>query len=657
MADVNKEIGLRIDIEVGKLNDQIGGVEAKILGLQQEIDKMRKGSKNTTSEMAAGFKAIEAQASALPGPIGQVANALGSVREGVVAFSVSLKSLRGALIATGIGAFAVILGSLYEYFTGSERGAKQFRVALAFLEGSFETLANLLEKIAINLINLFTEPQQTLKEFAGGIKTYVIDNFNKILGGAGTLGKALKQLFARDFAGALSTAKDGVKELGDGFLSLNPLTAYAWNAAKAVKAIGIEAYDSANAFAALEARMNAIKVAERELTIERARSNKTIAEARLIADDATRSIEERIAAVRRAGALEEEVAAKEQKIANNRLKVLEDERNAGKEEEKQIEAIAAAQVRVYELERETIMRRKRLQSEEIALLREAAAVKKATNAEEAERLKALAAEREKLWADEQAKYKAHLTMLSDLKVENIESEEEREIQAEILAFERKIAAIQGQGEMEMAIREQMQIALHNKLQAIDTKYRAQEKAATDAAAKQEIATAQMVAQAKWSAAQQSGNALIGIGRLVTTAMADNAEVAKGIATAEVWINAATATASAISKAVQSSVTPYDMIANIAVAVGTVAGAIASTIEILNQADIPGGGGGAAIGNMPSFTASAPQGAAVSTNVTGLVNTQQAELQPIQAFVVETAMTGTQSNIEQIYGQATFGLGG
>jgi hypothetical protein len=140
-------------------------------------------------------------------------------------------------------------------------------------------------------------------------------------------------------------------------------------------------------------------------------------------------------------------------------------------------------------------------------------------------------------------------------------------------------------------------------------------------------------------------------------MADNAEVAKGIATAEVWINAATATASAISKAVQSSVTPYDMIANIAVAVGTVAGAIASTIEILNKADIPGGGGGAAIGNMPSFTASAPQGAAVSTNVTGLVNTQQAELQPIQAFVVETAMTGTQSNIEQIYGQATFGLGG
>ena len=429
------------------------------------------------------------------------------------------------------------------------------------------------------------------------------------------------------------------------------------------------------AFVALEDQMNKVKVAERELIVQRAMSNKSIAEARLIADDTTKSYHERIKAVREAGKLEEEVAAREQQIANDRLTILKGQKVAGKEEEEHRQKVAEAQARVYELEQETIVRRRRLQNEEQSLLKEeqakikaladakAKAIKEEADAKaqadkaEAERLKALAAEREKAWADEQARYKAHLTTLSDLKVENIESDEERERQTEILAFERKIAAIQGQGEMEMAIREQMQIALHNKLQAIDTKYRAQEKAASDAAVKDGIRKAEELAQARMNAAQQSGNTLIGIGKIVTAAMADNAEVAKGIATAEVWINAATATAAAISKAVQSSATPYDMIANIAVAVGTVAGAIASTIEILNKADIPGGGGGAAIGNMPSFTATAPQGAAVSTNVTGLVNTQQAELQPIQAFVVETAMTGTQSNIEQIYGQATFGLGG
>jgi len=610
MADVNKEIGLRIDIEVGKLNDQIGGVEAKILGLQEQIDKMRKGSKNTTSEMAAGFKSVEAQASALPGPIGQVANALGSVREGVSAFGGSLKSLRGAIASTGILALAVALASLYAYFTESEKGAQQFRVALGYLKGAFEAIVNVGEKIGETLVNAFRNPLQALKDLGNGIM-FFLTNPTKAIGDIG----------------------------------------------RAIADIGKEARESANAFAEVARQLNALKVAERELNVERAMANKTIAEARLIADDINRSVDERIKAIRKAGAVESEVAAEEMRIAEARLAVIEQRLKVEGREESILDEQAQARARIYELERENIMRRKRLQTEEISLLREAAASKKASDEAEAERLKALAAEREKAWADEQARYKAHLTTLSDLKVENIESDEERERQAEILAFERKIAAIQGQGEMEMAIREQMQIALHNKLQAIDTKYRAQEEAASDAAVKEEIRRAEELAQARMNAAQQSGNTLIGIGKIVTAAMADNAEVAKGIATAEVWINAATATAAAISKAVQSSATPYDMIANIAVAVGTVAGAIASTIEILNKADIPGGGGGAAIGNMPSFTASAPQGAAVSTNVTGLVNTQQAELQPIQAFVVETAMTGTQSNIEQIYGQATFGLGG
>jgi hypothetical protein len=609
MADVNKEIGLRINIETAPTN-AADTINAKVEKIGTSAQTAGKKAKAATSEMAAGFKSVEAQASALPGPIGQVANALGSVREGVSAFGGSLKSLRGAIASTGILALAVALASLYAYFTESEKGAQQFRVALGYLKGAFEAIVNVGEKIGETLVNAFRNPLQALKDLGNGIMSF-LTNPTKAIGDIG----------------------------------------------RAIADIGKEARESANAFAEVARQLNALKVAERELNVERAMANKTIAEARLIADDINRSVDERIKAIRKAGAVESEVAAEEMRIAEARLAVIEQRLKVEGREESILDEQAQARARIYELERENIMRRKRLQTEEISLLREAAASKKASDEAEAERLKALAAEREKLWADEQARYKAHLTTLSDLKVENIESEEERERQAEILAFERKIAVIQGQGEMEMAIREQMQIALHNKLQAIDTKYRAQEKAATDLAAKQEIATAQMVAQAKWSAAQQSGNALIGIGKIVTAAMADNAEVAKGIATAEVWINAATATASAISKAVQSSVTPYDMIANIAVAVGTVAGAIASTIEILNKADIPGGGGGAAIGNMPSFTASAPQGAAVSTNVTGLVNTQQAELQPIQAFVVETAMTGTQSNIEQIYGQATFGLGG
>jgi hypothetical protein len=656
MADVNKTVAIRVEVDSSQATKSAQGTDDAVKKVQKSSEAAAKASKKASSEMAAGLKSVQEQAAALPGPIGGVASALGGVQTATTAFGKSLGTLRGAIMATGIGALAVILASLHEAFTGTERGAQQFRVIMATLGGLMEGVNTVLEKIGFALIDLFTKPTATLREFGQSVKAYVIDNFNKILSGAGTLGKAMSKLFAGDFNGALETATEGVKELGDGFLSLNPATAIVWNLAKGVKAVAEESITAAEAFAQLERRMNAVKVAERELTVERARSNKTIAEARLIADDVNRSLDERIKAVRKAGAVEQQVADKEMQIARERLSVLEGEKIAGKEEEVQIDAIAAARARLYELERENIMRRKRLQSEEIGLLREAANAKAAADKAEADRLKALADAREKAFQEEFARHQAQLAQLADLQVAAIEDEQRREEETARLAFERKIAAIEGEGEIETALRAALTNNLEKTITDIEKKYSDQRIKKADEEKKEREAKEQELAAARINAAQSTGNALIGIGRIVSSAMADNAEVAKGIATAEVWINAATATAAAISKAVQSSATPYDMIANIAVAVGTVAGAIASTISILDQAQIPGGGGGS-VGAMPSFTASAPQGAQVSTNVTGLVNTQQAELQPIQAFVVETQMTGTQGNVAQIYSQATFGLGG
>jgi hypothetical protein len=58
----------------------------------------------------------------------------------------------------------------------------------------------------------------------------------------------------------------------------------------------------------------------------------------------------------------------------------------------------------------------------------------------------------------------------------------------------------------------------------------------------------------------------------------------------------------------------------------------------------------------STSAAPPSFNPVTTNTTELGNTEQAELAPIQAFVVETQVTGSQNNINQIQGQAEFGGG-
>jgi len=74
---------------------------------------------------------------------------------------------------------------------------------------------------------------------------------------------------------------------------------------------------------------------------------------------------------------------------------------------------------------------------------------------------------------------------------------------------------------------------------------------------------------------------------------------------------------------------------------------------LNKANVPGP-------SAPTFSASTPSSSApstspVSTNTTQLSDQsiQQAELAPIQAFVVETELTGAQGNVSQIQQQATF----
>lgn len=630
MADVNKEIGVRIDViteDVDAANKRIAALDEHIKKLQADIETMRKRGKKSGDEMAAGFKAAQAQAQALPGPIGRVADALSNISNGAGAFSKSLGSLRGAIASTGILALAVALGSLYAYFTESEKGARQFRVALGYLNGITETFMNVLEKMGETLINAFRNPLQGIKDLGNALVNF-LSNPTKVIGDVG-------------------------RELSE--------------VSKAAK-------ENAKAFAELARAQNELKRTERELTVARAESNKTIAEARLIADDTNKSIDERIKAVRLAGKIESEVAAEEQKIAQQRLAAIQQQIKLDGDKEDLLDQEAAAKARIIELERENIMRRKRLQSEELGLLREAEAEKKALADAEAARLKEaeaekkkladaelarmkeLADERQRLFEQEQALLKSNLAALTDARIEAMEDGWQKELAATTLEFERKIAQIQGNGQIEAELRAQLADNMNDKLAAINKKWLDQNLAQTRANNDKILADEERLRAARLNMAQATGGGLIAIGKVVSAAMADNAEVAKGIATAEVWINAATATASAISKAVQSSATPYDMIANIAVAVATVAGAIASTISILDKAQIPGGAGGS-VGAMPSFTSSAPTAAPVSTNVTQLGNTQQAELQTIQAYVVETQITGTQSNIGQIYEQATFGLGG
>jgi hypothetical protein len=110
-----------------------------------------------------------------------------------------------------------------------------------------------------------------------------------------------------------------------------------------------------------------VTLAERELITQRAEANKKIAEARLIADDLTKSTEERMAAIKLAAKLEDEVAEKELQTQKRKTAALQAQADISESDEATLNEIAENQARLSELEQASIQRKNRLGMEVKAL--------------------------------------------------------------------------------------------------------------------------------------------------------------------------------------------------------------------------------------------------------------------------------------------------
>ncbi len=230
---------------------------------------------------------------------GGAASGFKAVVGGVKTFLGSLTTLKGALIATGLGALVVALGSLFTYFTQTSRGADQFA------------------------------------KIMGGVSAAVKVVLDRVIG----LGESLVKLFSGDFKGAVEGVKNAFKGLGD--------------------EIARETKEGAR----LAEQLDNIEDRERDLIKLRATANKEIAKARLIADDQTKSIEEREKAVRRAFELENKVAKAEQANAQAYVNYLKEQIALSESTDEDLRALAEAQARVSELQTENLRRNKKLEVE------------------------------------------------------------------------------------------------------------------------------------------------------------------------------------------------------------------------------------------------------------------------------------------------------
>jgi hypothetical protein len=260
----------------------------------------------TTTAAQKSNEAINDGLEALDKQTNGAVSAFRSLQGGIKSAISAFTTLKGAIIATGLGALLVAVTSLVTYFKETERGGDQLAEVMGFLGAAV--------KVVIDRVIL--------------------------------LGESLFKLFSGDFKGAIEGVTGAFKGLGDEIARESKL--------------GRE----------LAKQLIDVEDAERALIAQRAIANKQIAEARLIADDVTKSTEQRIAAVKRAGAIEERVARQELAVQRQRLSVLEQQAKMGEMTEEGLVRIEEARARISELEQANIMRRRRLQTETIGLLNE-----------------------------------------------------------------------------------------------------------------------------------------------------------------------------------------------------------------------------------------------------------------------------------------------
>ena len=272
MAEV--EIKVKID-GVEYTQDQLKGIAegAKKAGIN--MDDLGKKTKKAGEE-ATIFGDIKGKFNGLLAPIKKVI--------------ASMRTLSGAIAATGIGLLVVALGTLVSYFKNSEEGSRKLAVAMETLSLLTGELAQFASDLGEKLVNAFKNPKQALLDFGKLIVDNIIERFRSAIEVVGFLGSALMKVFKGDFTGAMEDVKEAGSEIVDVFTgvdnSVEKIAETSVKVFKKVKKAVEEAVVTANA---LVDATRAIRDQQQKLTVDNAKLRKELEEQKKIAEDTTRT--------------------------------------------------------------------------------------------------------------------------------------------------------------------------------------------------------------------------------------------------------------------------------------------------------------------------------------------------------------------------------
>lgn len=305
----------------------------------QQVDKVDDSTKALGDTIGGASSALDQMS-------GGAFSAFSGMVQGAKKGALAMKTLRGALISTGIGAIVVAVGALVAYFTQTERGAKQLEVAMAGLGIIFDKIVDVLAFVGENLVGAFLEPQAAIdgfkedmtavwnmiKKVGNLIKTAFILTLLKLKEGFISAGIAATKFFTAGLAdtSGMEKALEAVREDIDSTKESIRETAQeiaepfveAWNDAKdAVNGFIEEVTEAVSAATALQRRSQALRESQRNLQLAFAEGRAQIKEYNMTAEDTTKTLEERLEAAQKAIDIEKELMAERQRIAEEELAI------------------------------------------------------------------------------------------------------------------------------------------------------------------------------------------------------------------------------------------------------------------------------------------------------------------------------------------------
>ncbi len=517
---------------VRKLEVDTKDAQKNVKDLNKEIDNTSKKSKQAEGSLD-GVTSVADRATG--GMISGFTGALKSIK----AVNLGFKSMKFAIVSTGIGALVVVLASLAAAFASSEQGQDKFNKLTTIMGALVGNVTDKLADLGEALIEAFEQPEVALEKLGELIKNNILTRLNGILTLLPTIAEAVTLVFEGEFSKAAKVAVDQAGQVLWGVESVTDAFGDAKDAVgefidEQVKEMGLAA-DVA------DMRAKADKI-ERNLLVKRSKAESEIALLRLKSRQEDEfSAQERKDALLEAQALEDELLVAQTKALKLRSKAqtLENEFSRSNKENLDKEAQAQAAVNRQVAARANNARQ---------LQRELNRV----NAEIERDAKALAAEEQKL-IDERIKKEDELfKFLSEVQADAYQ----KEIISLVAKYDKAYELAVGNAEAEKQLEEQQKLDIA----AIDEKYRllkidADKKAADEnaAAIKKEQDDYKNLQDKK---RQMATDALSAIGQLVTAFAGENEaaqkkafQVNKAISIAQAIINTAGAISAAINPAV------------------------------------------------------------------------------------------------------------